>query len=147
MALRKVKDAESGVEFPFEPREVVVGETDHLRPISTYIIDWLASAARPTQKQPKEWPRSLRLFKRALDKTLDERGKRLRPFADGPEVLAAAKAAVRAEFVKAHPGDTQVAKTRAFDRAVIKAIEAGVACTREIDAEGLTTFIWRVDVK
>ena len=36
----------------------------------------------------RQWPKSLIVFKPVLDATLDERGKRIRPFIDGPEVLA-----------------------------------------------------------
>jgi hypothetical protein len=147
MALRKVKGAEQGVEFPFEPREVVVGQTDGARPIITFVIDWLASAATPP-RQPKTWPASLRIFQRALDKTLLECGKRMYPFADGPEVLAAPSEAVRAEFVRAYPAENEdlkaKAKAKAFERAIKQAINANLVCVREIEAEGLKTFCWRV---
>ena len=49
MALRKVKGAEQGAVFPFEPREVAVGETDGGRLIKTFVIDWQRrSASAPT---------------------------------------------------------------------------------------------------
>jgi hypothetical protein len=150
MALRKVKGSEQGVEFPFEPREVVVGERNDARPITTFVIDWLTRAAAPGRKQEKPWPKSLRIFQRALDKTLGERGKRIRPFPDGTEVLAVASEAVRTEFLKAYPAENEdpkakaKAKAKAFERAIKQAIEAYLVCAREID---LATFIWRLDVK
>jgi hypothetical protein len=81
MALRKVKGAEQGIELLFDPREVVVGETAGGLPIKTFVIDWQVGDRTP--KPPKGWPKSLMIFKRAFDKTIDERGKRLRPFSDG----------------------------------------------------------------
>ena len=71
MALRKVKGAEQGVEFPFEPREVVVGETKAGTPLKTFVIDWRSAAA--DQETPQQgttsrlWPKSLLIFKRALE--------------------------------------------------------------------------------
>ena len=114
MALRKVKGSEQGVEFPFEPREVTVGEKDDARPITTFVIDWRTTAAAHSPKTPKQWPASLRIFQRALDKTLGDRGKRMRPFADGPEVLAAASEAVRTEFCKSPPRRKQGIEGQSF---------------------------------
>jgi hypothetical protein len=146
MALRKVKGAEQGVEFPFEPRLVTVGERDDGRPITTYVIDWQSPADQTFSiKKQKPWPTSLRIFQRALDKTLGDRGKRIRPFADGPEVLATPVEAVRTEFLKAHPGENKESRAKAFKRALIRADEVGLICAREI--EGAETFVWRMDVK
>ena len=151
MALRKVKGAEQGIEFPFEPCEVIVGETRTGKPLKTFIIDWRSTfnhggvqTGKPSP--PKAWPKSLRIFKRALDKTLGDSGKRLRPFLDGPEVLAVASETVRAEFLKAYPDDSaNNTKGKAFKRAIVRAVEAGVICAREIDAENFKTFLWRLD--
>ena len=154
MAIRKVKGAEAGVEIPFDPREIVVGEMEDGRPIKTLVIDWrLADQDSVAAKRPKAWPKSLLIFKRALDKTLGDRGKRLRPFPDGPELLVVPAAAVRAEFLKAYPAENEdpkakaKAKAKAFERAVKQAVEANLVCAREIEAEDFETFYWRLDVK
>ena len=149
MALRKVKGAEQGIELLFDPREVVVGETKAGQPIKTFVIDWQVGdlEAVRTAKSPKAWPKSLLIFKRALDKTLDENGKRMRPFPDGPEVLAVASATVREEFLKTYPHENAKTKGKAFERAIKQAVEANLACAREIDAEGFKTFLWRLDVR
>jgi AAA domain len=113
MALRKVKGAEQGIVFPFKTREIVVGERDGGRPIKTFVIDWLLDGQESVStKQPKAWPKSLQIFKRALDKILGERGKRLRPFNDGQEVLAVPATAVRAEFLKAYPAENDDPKAK-----------------------------------
>lgn len=57
-------------------------------------------------------------------------------------MLAVASAEVRAEFTKAHPGDTAKAKSKAYERAIKQAVEANFICAREIDAEGFATFLW-----
>ena len=159
MALRKVKGAEQGIEFPFEPREVVVGETKSRAPLKTFVIDWRSAvdqdsaAARLGKPAKTAWPKSLQIFKRALDNTLCDNGKRLRPFVDGPEVLAIPLATVRAEFLKAYPAENEdpkakaKAKAKACERAIKQAVEANLICTREIDAEDFKTFVWRLDVR
>jgi hypothetical protein len=154
---RMVKGAETGVEFPFEPREVVVGETKDGKPIKTFVIEWRTRGdqepARSGKPSLKVWPKSLLIFKRALDKTLGDSGKRMRPFPDGPEVLAVQLGTVRAEFLKVYPAENEDAKakaktkTKAFERAIKQAEEASLICAREIDAEDFKTFLWRLDVK
>jgi hypothetical protein len=52
---------------------------------------------------------------------------------------------VRAEFVKAYPADNADTKGKAFERAIKQAVEAGLVCAREIDAESFKTFVWRLD--
>jgi hypothetical protein len=92
----------------------------------------------------RQWPKSLVVFKRVLDKTLGESGKRMRLFSDGPEVLAANRDAVRAEFLKTYSADTQRAKSTAFNRSVKRALEESLMCSREIDGK---EYYWRLDVK
>ena len=114
----------------------------------TFVIDWQAPVDQTFSiKKPKPWPASLRIFQRALDKTLGDRGKSMRPFADGPEVLAVPVRAVRAEFLKAYPHENAKAKDKAFERGLKKAVEVNLVCTREISNEGSEIFLWRMDVK
>jgi hypothetical protein len=156
MALRKLKGGEQGIVFPFTPREVIVGETDGGRQLKTYVIDWqLSTDDSAIKKAPKTWPKSLLVFKRALDRMSDpkEKGRRLRPEHDAPEVLAVPAKAVRAEFMKTYPTENDDpekkanAKAKAFERAVKLAVEANLICAREIEALNFETFYWRVDVK
>ena len=106
-----------------------------------------------TKKPMKAWPSSLLIFKRALDKTLDEIGRRMRPFIDGPEVLAVPTAALRAEFMKTYPADNAdpkakaKAKAKAFERAIKQAVEDNLVCAREIEGENFETFYWRMEAK
>jgi hypothetical protein len=115
--------------------------------LSDFDFAWQAGEqeAVRTAKSPKAWPKSLLIFKRALDKTLDESGKLLKPFSDGPEILAVASATVREEFLKTYPHENAKTKGKAFERAIKQAVEANLACAREIDAEGFKTFLWRLD--
>lgn len=93
------------------------------------------------------------IFKRALDKTLSDVGKRMRPFHDGPEVLAAPAGAVRAEFLKAYPTEAAdpklkaKAKAKAFERAIKQAVAVNLVCSRDLAAHDFETFYWRIDVE
>jgi hypothetical protein len=133
MALRKVRGAPTGAVTPFKTEIVEVDGAN------TLIIAWphpddLAAVG----KTKRPWPKSLRVFKRALDKALDA-GKRIRPFLDGPEVLACKRDIVRAEFLKIYSADTPRAKSVAFHRAEQRAAEDDLVCAREIDGESV---IW-----
>ena len=153
MALRKVKGAEQGIEFPFDPREVVVGETRDGRPVKTFVINWRTDPHGAAAK--KAWPKSLLIFKRAFDRMSDpiEQGRRLRPEHDSPEVLAVPAKAVRAEFLKTYPVENEdpkakaKAKAKAFERAVKQAVDANLICAREIASLDFEMFYWRLDVK
>jgi hypothetical protein len=136
MALRKVRGGPNGVEIPFRVREVLI------QGFNTLVVDW--TEEEPAAPHRRQWPRSLVVFKRVLDVVLDERGKRLRPFIDGPEVLAVEREAVRDEFQKAYSADTPKAKAIAFKRCVERASQSSLMCSREIDGR---EFYWRLDVR
>ena len=147
MAIRKVKGSAQGIVINFTPREVIVKENKDGALIKTLVIDWMLTDDQRAPATKKAWSKALLIFKRALDKTLGDNGRRLRPFPDGPEVLAVLVETLRAEFMKASPSPTQKAKDKAFERALDKAAQEGLTCVREIDAESFKQFIWRLDVK
>jgi hypothetical protein len=136
MALRKVRGGPNGIEIPFRVREVLI------QGFNTLVVDW--TEEEPAAQNRRQWPRSLVVFKRVLDVVLDERGKRIRPFVDGPEVLAVGREAVRDEFLKAYSAETSKAKAVAFKRCVERACQLCLMCSREIDGR---EFYWRLDVK
>jgi hypothetical protein len=136
MALRKVRGGPNGIEIPFRVREVLV------QGFKTLVVDW--TEEEPGAPRKRQWPKSLVVFKRVLDIMLDERGKRIRPFIAGPEVLAVEREAVRGEFLKAYSADTPKAKAVAFKRCVERASQLGLMCSRGIDGR---EFYWKLDVK
>ena len=103
LAVRKVRGAPTGQEIPFSVREVTVYENASYDAVTTLVVDWSKQTAEREKAEParaKAWPKSLLVFKKALNYALTSSGKRMRPFIDGPEVLAAEREAVRAEFMK-----------------------------------------------
>ena len=86
----------------------------------------------------------MQVLRRVMMTILADCGQRLRPFSDGPEVLACDIELVRAEYNRQYPAhgtEQQKAEARrkAFRRSVKDAIERGVACCREVDGVQL---IW-----
>jgi hypothetical protein len=142
MALRKVRGGACGEEIAFTPKPIelpIAG--DATTPRRTLVLVWeTADPAAPTPKT-RQWPKSLRVFQRALDQMLSDLGKRMRPFVDGPEVLAVRRDLVRDEFLKAYSANSQEAKAKAFARCVDRALQESLICSREI---GGVEQYWRI---
>ena len=141
MALRKLRGGKVGTETPFDLRVVNLGfET-------TCVVEWMADRA-PQQgdgASRERWPRSLRIFRAAVETSITNHGKPMRPdggndlFKDADlTVRAVALDTVRFEFVAAYPaegGDAKAkreAKLKAFTRALKQAREIGLVGSREI---------------
>jgi hypothetical protein len=141
MAVRKIKGGAGGVVVPFRTVAVDVdGE-------STLLLVWSSAeeAAVVAAKAAKKWPKTLMIFMRALGRVLDDHGKRLRPFPDGPEVLAVDRDVLRFEYAKAYPADNAKAKGEAFRRSEQAAISAALVCARELE-DGRTVY-WRLGMR
>ena len=140
LAFRKAKGGKTGQEVAFSARTVEVVQSDGAE--TTLVIEW-TDAFTSAHVGPKRLPKSLAIFKRALDYALANSGRRLCPFLDGPEVQAVDREAVRHEFVKAYPADNARAKAKAFERCEMKAVAEGLMTAREMEIGGRsTTFVW-----
>jgi AAA domain len=145
LAIRKVRGAPTGQEIPFHMRTVTVYENTEYDAITTLVVDWADVQLSASAEQPKAkgWPKSLVIFHHALDKTIGDLGKSIRPFLDGPEVLAATREQVRTEFLKTYPADELTAKRQAFRRCERAAVSSGLIVSREIGPpESAATFFW-----
>jgi hypothetical protein len=142
LAIRKVRGAPTGQEIHFETRRVTVGENSGTE-IHTLVVDWI-KADDPTAPKPKaaRWPKSLIIFRRALEFALTDTGQRMRPFTDGPEVLAAKRDVVRAEFMRIYPADSRKAKGEAFRRCERDAVTGRLITSREVGVENADTYFW-----
>ena len=85
MALRKLRGGKVGTETPFDLRVVNLGfET-------TCVVEWMADRTPPlgAGAARERWPRSLRIFKAAVETVVIEHGKPMQPFGnEGPTVKA-----------------------------------------------------------
>lgn len=59
-----------------------------------------------------------------------------------PEVRAVDREAVRAEFFRVYPGDTQKAKRDAFLRCAKDAVERGIICSINVGPDLGQTIFW-----
>jgi hypothetical protein len=142
LAIRKSRDGETGIQIPFRGRPVELESGG-----GTLVIEWEATDDTQPQKAKTRWSKSLIIFKRALDFALADAGKRVRPFGmNGPEVLAADREAVRAEFLKTYPGDTPKAKRESFLRCEKDAVARGLIANRDLTVDGRPmTVFWLIN--
>jgi hypothetical protein len=97
MAVAKLRSGPTGRVVPFNLRVVDNGIGGN-----TCVVDWkldreIMQPLKATKGSP--WPRSLVVFKRALDATLLAAGERLHPFPDGLELLTVDRERIRDEFI------------------------------------------------
>ena len=89
MALRKVKGGRAGEEIISRRIPSSLKASRASTPPRSLVIDWIVEGDAPKPKTRRSWPKSLTIFKNALDFALGDTGERIRPFVDGSEVLAA----------------------------------------------------------
>jgi hypothetical protein len=141
MAIRKLRDGPSGIEFPYELRPVALGDGK-----TACVVDWSEQQRSLTATRDR-WPRSLRLLREVLDNALNEHGKRMRPWVDGPEILAVDIERVRQAFSERYvTASTELNQRRdacrkAFTRAAQLAQHNGLVGVREING---VQWIWRI---
>jgi hypothetical protein len=139
LAVTKLRNGPTGRVIPFELRQT---ETEFG---VTCIVEWRATSVEAAPPEnPKAWPKSLVILRRALLNALTDFGKRVRPFADNLEVLAVDREKVRAEFMKTYPADSRKAKGERFRRCEIAAVERGFLGSRSIGEDLSTTVFWLV---
>jgi hypothetical protein len=141
LAVRKLRDGETGLEVPFEARLLEMVD-DYSVTRTTRVIDWQTTPDQIGPKKPK-WPGRLSFLKRALDVVLADHGQRVRPFgSEGPEVLAVEREPLRKEFMAiiiVRDDAKPDAKRKAFYQATKDAVAGGLLAFRSRD-DGTTLF-------
>ncbi|WP_238178838.1 ATP-binding protein [Methylobacterium oxalidis] len=149
MALRKLRGGKVGMETAYSLDVVQVGETFAREPITTCVVNWHYSLGETVAAAVKEkWPTSLRVFRTAMENTIAEHGKHLRPYGgEGPEVRAVSEPELRAEFCALYPANGETsekraeAKRKAFIRTMKTALDRSLVASREI---GGVDHLWMV---
>jgi hypothetical protein len=148
LVIRKLRGGRTGDEIYFQPRVVTIYENLGFDAVTTLVVDW-AETKRPDSgpsAKSKAWSKSLAIFMKALDFALADSGQRMRPFLDGPEVIAAQRDLVQAEFMKIYPADNRKAKEVAFRRSEQAAIAGNLMVARATGPiERQTTVFWKVE--
>jgi hypothetical protein len=151
MAVRKLRGGKVGTETAFDLRVVNAGFGE-----TTCVVEWKAD--RPPSEASvaakDRWPKSLRIFKAAVETTISNHGKPVRPYGsndprkdDDLTVRAVPLDTVRFEFSAAYPAEGSDAKARAhakkmaFARAVKQARDKELICSREING---IDYLWLV---
>jgi AAA domain len=134
LAIAKLRAGPTGRVVPFELAQSAEGLTCTVR--------WQTDAEPAAAPKGKAWPKSLIIFKRALDEALGSVGKVTTPRAGMPEVRAVDQEAVRAEFYRLYVADAPRAKRTAFLRCAKDAIERGVMCSISTGPDLGQTIFW-----
>jgi hypothetical protein len=133
------KDGVKGLEIVSRLVPVELGPDDDGDEMTSCVIEPVEGSAPKREK----WPKALVIFKRTFDAAPGSVGRKMFPFADGPEVLAVTREAVRAEFMKAYPADNPKAKAEAFRRCERDALARGLMASRSLGQdEAAETYFW-----
>ena len=138
------KDGETGLKILSRLKVVEVGVDEDGDAITSCVIEPVEEVASERRRQEKGWPKSLAIFKRALDFALCESGETIHPFADGPPVRGVKRDAARHEFLKIYPAETRKAKGVAFGRCVKDAVERALMVSRDAGPDE-TPYFWALD--
>jgi AAA domain len=137
LAVAKIRNGAAGRVIPFE-----------LKPVDgTCVVDWRldgAAAAAESEKPKERWPKTLAIFKRALQNALTDFGSKMHPFADNLEVLAVDREKVRNEFMRSYPGDNRKTKGEAWRRYEKDAVSRDLIGSRELGGDQSKTVFWVV---
>jgi hypothetical protein len=139
VAITKLRRGPTGRIIPFKLAQTANG--------LTCTVIWQADLDPSAAPKRKAWPKTLIVFKRALDEALDAAGKMTIPRAGMPEVKAVDRETVRAEFRRLYPAasseknDTK-AKNAAFGRAVKDAIERELMSSLNVGPDLAQTIFW-----
>jgi hypothetical protein len=146
VTLQKSKDDESGLQFVASMSRVVLGTSKTGREVSTLVVgDVVPSTveAKATAK-PKTIAKSQKLLMQCVISAILDRGRVLRPFADGPEVRAVDEQHIRDPYFEriAEQADDEVGKAKLYDRqlksfnrAIEAALKAQLIAAAELDGK------------
>ncbi len=151
VTIQKLKDEPSGVRLAAHLDRVVLGVSKTGREVSTLVVNEVTEAEAPTNSpRASAIPAGQRLLSDIISRAIDEAGKTVRPFADGPEVKAVADEAVRSRYYtaiaeKSEPDDDPdklaARKRQAFNRALKAMLDAKRIAAREVQGERLLWLI------
>jgi AAA domain len=137
LALRKVREGPSGLEFPVAPKVVDMGQDEQGYPLTSIVLDWNVKRVSKEKKSNAH-----QVLDHALAVALKEYGKMVKP-ADSHEVRAVGRMHVLTTYKAAYKPDQDVgdgAKRQAFRQALGQA--AGRSKSETIDG---VEYLWRGD--
>jgi len=139
ITIKKQKDGETGITIGVELSEVELGINKYGKSITTLVVSKVGTSA-PSRTERSDLTASQRFFMKQFEIAFGDHRKEIKPFPDGPKVIAVSKDAVRDQFYAASAHMEDAAKRQAFKRAVNKLIEISYLITREVDGR---PFFWK----
>jgi hypothetical protein len=130
-----MKDGTDDLALTSRLEPVSLGLDENGEPLSSCVCIPVEGAPAQPAKTAKPPPKNTRLLLRILDAELAN-GTAARPFADGPNVIAADLDRLRDEFYRQTSGENPTARRQAFHRAVRDAQAANLVAMRD-------NFVWR----
>ncbi len=149
--LELAKDSDVGTKFVSRLKPVPIFTDEDGDPVTACVVEPVEGKAADGAKT---WPKSLIVFKRALEEALLSVGQTMRPRPDMPEVRAVDQEAVRAEFKRLYIPESEdgkakdgseratVAKNKAFLRHARSAHSRGLIGSLNVGPELAKTIFW-----
>lgn len=100
VTVTKQRDAEGGLKLGFSLVDMVIGTDASGAAIKSAVVSWKEAKPEKAEKSenPKSIPPCMRMLMDVVASAIEEAGQSIRPFHDGPVVIAAPERAVRARF-------------------------------------------------
>ena len=123
LAVRKQRDAPSGMEFPYSVRVVELPADEEGEPQTTLVIEF-GEQQKTSAKDEKEPSATFGTLRRIMMNLLATSGQDIKPYSDGPPIRALPADLVRGEYYREYPVDAPDEKKRqdacrtAFNRAL-----------------------------
>jgi hypothetical protein len=139
VTVKKQKDGETGFSFGVELSEVALGTDKYGKSVTTLAVETIANS-EPNRPQSKTLNSGQRFFMAQFEIALGNSQREIKPFPDGPKLVAVSKEAVREQFNAASAHKEDAAKRQAFNRALNSLVEASYLITREINGHA---YLWK----
>jgi hypothetical protein len=137
MTITKQRDMEGGFAIGFGLVDMRIGDDHAGNPIKSAVVEWKPEAGNAENPKPgakKPVPPSMRMLMEVTGAAIDDAGKSIKPFHDGPLVKSAPETAIRSRFdarvaERAEPDEDPEKladrQRKNFRNAIKAAIEAG----------------------
>lgn len=142
LSLEKLKDEEDGIKLTVRLNRIVIAQDKDGDEVSTLVVGGIEAAQAVKGKTVKTIPAQRRLLMEVISQAIDEAGKDLRSFPDGPMVRAVHDEVVRQRYYARIaeqaspdelPGALAERQRKAFTRSVKAALDAKHVMARAED--------------